>query len=159
MSSVEKAIKKLSRDLEKFKVSETKVKKDRPASIDMCVCRIDLEKFTCVELKEWLVEQNTKKISGLNKDELVNLVRKKIKKMKKVSEVAQILDVPSQEVSEVSDQTFSDSSDGNLSETSTVSTVSTFSTVSQMETIIQEKKIKFGIFTILTQLIFNNYTV
>ena len=156
MSSVEKALQKLSRDLEKFKISETKVKKDRPASIDMCVCRADLEKFTCAELKEWLVEQKTKKISGLNKDELVHLVRKKIKKMKKITEVAQILDVPSQEAS---DETFSDSSDGNLSETSTVSTVSTISTVSQMETIIQEKKIKFGIFTILTQLIFNNYTI
>jgi hypothetical protein len=55
-------------------------KADRPSSINKCKNKADLDKFTCAELKEWLVAKKVEKISSLKKDELVSMVFKKLKK-------------------------------------------------------------------------------
>jgi hypothetical protein len=84
---IEKMIQKLSSDLEKLKVavalssqSESKKTKSRPASIDLCTKKSQLMMFTIPELKSWLIEKKAEKLSGLNKDDLIKLVVKKLKK-------------------------------------------------------------------------------
>ena len=84
-------IKKLTADLNALKVAikadKSKASKapkgkkaDKPSSINKCKSKADLDKFTCAELKEWLVAKKVEKISSLKKDELVALVFKKLKK-------------------------------------------------------------------------------
>ena len=109
-------IKKLTADLKALKVAikadkskaskapkakkESKGKKaDKPSSINKCKSKADLDKFTCAELKEWLVAKKVEKISSLKKDELVALVFKKLKKK------------PEPESDSESDTSDSDSSD------------------------------------------------
>jgi hypothetical protein len=93
---VSKMIEKISNDLQKLKVlAETEPKKllvtdksqtkQRPKSIDVCTKKSELMLFTVAELKVWLLEKKTERISALRKDDLIKLVVKKLKAVRRGS--------------------------------------------------------------------------